>query len=153
MRWKLSLAVLGVMVAVSGSVSWYLVRANSRVIDDLIASVEDMEPAIRSGFDVYLDGNRLVYVKEECGDEDVVARFFLHLYPVDVADLPDRRRRHGFDNLDFDFGMYGFRDTGRCVAVRVLPGYETTGIRTGQFISGKGQEWSGRIGTADRRSD
>lgn len=149
MHWKLSLAVLGVMVLVSGSVSWYLVRTNSSAIDDLMASVEDMQPAIRSDFDVYLDGSRLVYVKEECGDEDVAARFFLHLYPVDVADLPDRRRRHGFDNLDFGFEKYGFRDIGRCVAVRVLPGYGTTRIRTGQFISGEGQIWSGKIGTAD----
>ena len=69
----------------------------------LIESVEDTPPVVRNTFDVYLDENRLVYVKEEGRDEDIDAMFLLHLYPVDAADLPAHRRRYGFDNLDFSF--------------------------------------------------
>ena len=61
-------------------------------------------------------------------------RFFLHLYPVDAGDLPDHRRRYGFDNLDFRFGEYRLPLTERPVAVRELPGYAIARIRTGQYL-------------------
>ena len=61
-------------------------------------------------------------------------RFFLHLIPVDVDDLPDHRKRHGFDNLDFRFKDYDLPLTERPVAVRELPAYDIAGIRTGQFL-------------------
>ena len=73
-----------------------------RTVDEYLADwVGERLPAIRSGFDVYLVENRLVYVKEPCGQEDVDAPFFLHVAPVVPDDLPGPRRRHGFDNLDF----------------------------------------------------
>ncbi len=55
-------------------------------------------PAIRSQFDVHLVENRLIYVKQQCGPNDLDAAFFLHLHPVDVNDLPDDRKQYGFDN-------------------------------------------------------
>ena len=61
-------------------------------------------------------------------------RFFLHLIPVDVDDLPDYRKRHGFDNLDFRFKDYELPLTERPVAVRERPAYDIAGIRTGQFV-------------------
>ena len=61
--------------------------------------------------------------------------FFLHFIPVDVDDLPDHRKRHGFDNLDFRFNDYALPLTERPIAVRELPGYAIAGIRTGQFIA------------------
>ena len=61
-------------------------------------------------------------------------RFFLHLIPVDVDDLPDHRKRHGFDNLDFRFNDYDLPLTERPVAVRELPAYDIAGIRTGQYL-------------------
>ena len=51
------------------------------------------EPIIRADFDVYLDDYRLIYVKEGCRAEDFEARVFLHVFPMDKADLPDSRRR------------------------------------------------------------
>ena len=114
-------------------------------IDKVIRSVEGMRPAARSAFDVYLDGDRLVYIKEECSHEDVDAMFFLHLFPTDVADLSRHRQQHGFDNLDFLFETFGFRVGGRCAAVRLLPDYGIASIRTGQFVPGKGRVWSERI--------
>ena len=61
-----------------------------------------------------------------------------HLYPVDVAELPDDRRPHGFDNLDFDFLRFGFRDR-RCTALLTLPDYALAAIRTGQYVPGEGR--------------
>ena len=56
---------------------------------------------IASDFDVYLDGNRLIYVKEDCRPEDTLTKFFLHVRPRDESYLPEHRRQHGFENRDF----------------------------------------------------
>ena len=75
--------------------------------------------------------------------------FFVHLYPVDVGDLPDHRKRHGFDNLDFRFGNHALPLTERRVAVRELPGYAIARVRTGQYrINEDGsftQLWEGEV--------
>ena len=92
------------------------------------------EPIIRSTFDVYLRENMLIYVKEPCGAEDVQGTFFLHVVPADASDLPERRKQHSFDNLDFRFKHYGFRSAELCVAVRALPDYDFAAIGTGQFV-------------------
>lgn len=104
-------------------------------------------PVIRSNFDVYLDGNNLIYVKEQCSREDVRTRFFLHVTPVDVADLSDDRRQYEFDNLDFDFHEFSTVRRGEaCGAVRQLPDYEFTRVGTGQFTD-SGGVWSGEFET------
>ncbi len=97
---------------------------------------------VRAFFTVYLDEkrNRLIYVRSECRDEDMVPPFFLHLIPVDPADLPENRRPYTFDNLDFSFHNRGFTSDGKCVAIRNLPSYDIAEIRTGQLTS-EGQLW------------
>ena len=93
------------------------------------------EPAISSDFDVHLRENTLVYTKEPCARADTEAMFFLHLYPVDAADLPDHRKQYGFDNLDFDFDRRGVIFDGRCMAKVALPEYAIARIGTGQYVS------------------
>ncbi len=92
------------------------------------------EPVIRSDFDVYLSENTLGYVKDPCAPADTKAMFFLHLYPVDVNDLPDHRRGHGFDNLDFNFYKRGVILDGRCMATVAFPEYDIARISTGQYV-------------------
>ncbi len=108
------------------------------------------EPIVSSHFDVYRHEDRLIYLKEQCTETDTEPPFFLHLIPVDKADLPDHRRQYDFDNMDFHFGPYGSVDDGRCVATRRLPSYAIAAIRTGQFTA-EGQLWKGehRFGVAD----
>ena len=65
----------------------------------------------------------------------------LHIIPADAINLPNHRRRHGFDNLGFRFADYGLIWDGKCVAIAPLPEYEITAIRTGQNLSGKGELW------------
>ncbi len=105
-------------------------------------------PAIRSGFDVYLVENSLVYVKEPCEQEDVEALFFLGVNPIDPDNLPDHRRRHGFDNLDFEWDGPGAMIGGMCLAEVPLPEYDIAAIGTGQFVvteDGSRRIWEGEI--------
>ena len=99
-------------------------------------------PVIRSDWDVYLVGNSLIYKKEQCTPEDAAPMFFLHLVPVDAADLPSHRKQNGFDNLDFVFRDHRLVERGVCVARRELPDYAVAAIRTGQF-TGEDQIWNG----------
>ena len=91
--------------------------------------------AIRSLFDVYLHDGWLAYVKEGCEPADFDLRFFLHMWPVDVRDLPPERLAHGFENLDFHQGF----DEATCTVWRRLPNYAIERIATGQFsVDGNG---------------
>ena len=98
------------------------------------------DPLASAAFDVYRDGDSLVYVRDGCTEGDVAATFFLHIIPVDVDDLPAARRRYGFDNRDFTFATRG-RVDGDCVAAVPLPHYAIASIRTGQYDEA-GERWS-----------
>ena len=98
-------------------------------------------PEARSDFDVYLHDGALYYVKEDCRPADVAPRVFLHLFPVDDADLPDARREYGFDNRGFDFGWRGGFFDGKCITQEPLPDYPVARIRTGQYTPEAGQHW------------
>ena len=105
-------------------------------------------PAIDSDFDVHLVDDSLIYVKEECGPDDVDAAFFLAVEAVDPDDLPAARRGHGFDNLDFRFDERGARFDGACLTEARLPEYGIAAIRTGQVVAVEGgyrHLWEGEI--------
>ncbi len=119
-----------------------------RVFDrDYVASLTgDSRPIIRSDWDVYLVEDSLIYVKDPCSPEAAEPTFFLHLYPVDVNDLPSHRQQHGFDGFHFDFGTHLLiKKGGICVAIQKLPdyAYAIATVRTGQF-TGEGKKiWKG----------
>ena len=94
----------------------------------------DYRRIIDADFDVYRFGRKLVYVKAPCDGEDTAPTFFMHLAPEDETDLPDERKRHGFDNLDFSFAnrRHTFAD-GACSVTVELPDYPVETIRTGQY--------------------
>ena len=100
---------------------------------------------IRSNFEVRLNDGGLLYVKEPCAPADTAAVFFLHLYPVNVNDLPEQRRQHGFDNLDFTFQDAGAHSNGKCTAQINLPNYPILWLKTGQVSPNpaKAHIWSG----------
>ena len=100
-------------------------------------------PEARSRFDVYVDDEWLIHVREPCVFDDIKPRFFLHLVPADPADLPPPRRPFGFDNRDFAFGERGGLFDGKCVAVSRLP-YPLRAVGTGQF-SAAGGVWSAAV--------
>lgn len=116
-----------------------------RSMYESIVSGSAGRPAARSTFDIHVKGNRLAYLKSPCASEDVQARFFLHIFPADAADLPEHRKQHGFVALGFDFLGNGLILDGNCLAVAPLPDYPIARIRTGQWIPGEGQLWQAEI--------
>ena len=90
-------------------------------------------PAARAGgFDLYLTKHRLVFVKEPCAAEDVAGSFYLHIYPMDAADLPEWRQGSASDVREFEFSHYGVVRDGRCLAAFPLPDYRIARLEAGQ---------------------
>ena len=110
--------------------------------DRAMAAAVSGEPTVRSTFDIHLTEDRMIYSKEPCDLADIKKRFFLHLTPANVNDLPASRVQHGFDNLDFNFILTGGTTSdGRCLAAVALPRYTIASIRTGQIIPSEGKVW------------
>ena len=105
------------------------------------AALSNQPPAARSDFALYLQDNRLIYLRETCTAGDTAADFFLHILPEDIADLPAERQAAGFANLDFTFARYGGSFDGKCLAIVPLPDYPVKEIRTGQIQTGQGEVW------------
>ena len=119
------------------------------------------EPVIRSNYDVYIDNysneTRLIYFHSSCSLTDIEHRFFLHIIPIHLHDLPEDRKQHGFDNLNFSFNdtfifnepfsddSFTFVHNDMCIAVRYLPQYDIKQIQTGQFTSETGPIWEGEV--------
>ena len=97
--------------------------------------LEKGELIIRYHYDVYLDKQRMIYLKDPCSPADVAPPFFLHVYPVDSDDLPAQSRQRGYDTLDFSFPGHGFRSGEKCLVIRRLPEYAISRIKTGQLAS------------------
>lgn len=112
-----------------------------------IASGAWGEPLVRSDFDLWRDGSRLVYFRKPCSLQQVEPRFYLHVYRsmetggVGVAGADDSGSRE-FENRDFDFAEHGLVEGGRCLALVPLPA-EVGRIRTGQ--SAGENSWSAEI--------
>ena len=103
------------------------------------------EPAALATFDLYAADGYLVYAKEQCKQDDIARRFFLHIVPERTDDLPEERRQVGFDNLDFEFFLRGALFDGKCAASVPLPDYPVASIRTRQFSPDR-ELWSAEIG-------
>ena len=120
----------------------------ARMLSERIAAGDYGQPVAQSDFDVYLRGDRLAYLKENCDQRDLDGRFLLHIIPADPADLPADSREYGFENLNFQFADHGARIGGKCVAGRELPAYAIERIRAGQFVSGAGWLWNAEFPAA-----
>ena len=104
------------------------------------------QPAGRAYFDLYLQGDKLHYIREQCAPGDTAARFFLHLVPKNPDDLPAGGRQNGFDNRDFDFAGNGAAFDGKCLATVPLPDYPLAELKTGQFTKA-GRIWETTLTT------
>ncbi len=109
---------------------------------------------IEADFDVYLDGTRLVYLKEECGPTDIQDRFFfLHLIPVDKQDLLKYRTRRGYRKRFSFFDKQSVKlDGDRCLLVRHLPPWPLRSIRTGQYMPDEGRLWAREYSLDQKKS-
>ena len=123
-------------------------------LPEILDAVQELQrssrdPDIRSNFDVYIDDDQLIYVKESCNADDRDTSFFLHVFPADENHLPDSRQEFGFDNLDFELTHKGGMYDGGCFVAVGLPEYEIDYIRTGQWVRGEGNVWEASIDFAE----
>ncbi len=111
-------------------------------------TLADAPAASAGGFDIYVNGGTLTYIKRGCGESDARGRFFLSIFPDDQSDLPQDARDAGREHeaLNFNFEASGETFGGDCVISRRLPDYPISRIETGQWIPGEGHLWSARIG-------
>ena len=100
----------------------------------------ETRPAIRAQWDVFRYGERLLYARPGCTAEERETPFFLHLTPAETGDLPEQRRRYGYDNLDFRFARQGLMLGDECIALVPLPDYPITAVTTGQYTDA-GRLW------------
>ena len=104
------------------------------VINPAVAPVQGSPAGVSAdspGYDVYIHDNRLTYIKNPCSQADADTSFYLHVVPVNLDDLPEDRKRYGFDNLDF---RDGWKMGDSCRVMRELPEYDISVIKTGQFV-------------------
>ena len=129
-------------------------------LDYYRAAYEDVEangtPLARADLDVYIHNGALHYISANCAPllSDGKTGVFLHIIPVDIADLRADRRELGFENRDFRIAWRdalvthtGFVD-GKCVTQRPLPAYAIERISTGQFMIGGEAIWRADIDMA-----
>ena len=110
--------------------------------EDVVAGVPS---AAAADYDLYLREDALYYAKRQCDSVDAEARFFLHIYPEDVNDLPAALRQYGFQNLDFEFHDYGAVADCKRFIRRALPGYAIARIHTGQFVGDGTVVWEAEL--------
>ena len=104
-------------------------------------------PIIRSGYDVYLSGNRLIYENRSCRWEDEYGtRFPLAVYSLDSESGTLER-----DALNFVWSGSAWRSDGACVTERQFPDREVVGIRTGQVDRDGNPLWEAEHWFADGR--
>ena len=105
-------------------------------------AVESGRLAAHSAYDLHLAGETLAYIQEPCDAAATEGRFFLHVFPERLDDLPAERREYGFANFGFDFHANGALLANACAAFAQLPPYPIARVRTGQYAPGDGEVWS-----------
>ena len=107
------------------------------------------EPAAQDFYRIHHSADALTYIREHCAPADTETPFYLHLYPVDAADLPEGRRQYGFGNADFEFRPAGgVQYGGRCLVSVPLPDYAIGHIHTGQYSPKTGRLWAAEFAVA-----
>ena len=99
----------------------------ARMTDAAIASYQELyrqalagEPIIRADYDVYRNGQRLTFVKENCSPEEPDAWFGARLFPHSLETVPPHWYRRG---SYVPFGSHGIRLGSLCMAVIQLPDF------------------------------
>ena len=133
-----------------GSVIAFILAPDSDAYRDYYRAEYDNAAAngdllARADFDIYAHNGALYYLKEDCDPlppRDPQFRIFLHIFPVDPADLPARGREYDFENRDFQLADNSAFFDGKCIHRRLLPDYPIARIRTGHNAAAPGyDEW------------
>lgn len=99
---------------------------------DKIKELEKCTAISESKIKIYHIKNNLVLYKSNCAEQDLNHRFFVHIYPVNVADLLPDKVQYGFNNNDFDFPKEALINAEFYLNIP-LPDYPIKSIEIGQF--------------------
>ena len=120
-------------------------------MSEILRTARASQPVAQSGFDIYIEGKTLIYLKDPCAESDTRGGFFLRFHPANLEDLPEGRRELGHGGSDnFAFRSYGEMVDGACVIVRHLPDYPIATIETGQWIPGGEMLWDASVAVGER---
>ena len=87
------------------------------------------EPAARAGgYEVYLHGKRMAWVKEACEPGALARKFLLKLYPANADRLPEASPETGY----WTIRVRGVRFDGKCLGATRLPDFALARVRLGQ---------------------
>jgi len=131
----IAILIVGILLGQRESIAQYQILKDVQSEENRYGKTES--------FDVYLYKSKLWYIKENANKTEMKTRFFVHIFPNENEDLPEKRKSHGFDNLDFNYPDESFQlpwwygNSNFLVAVRELPDYEVIKIRTGQYAKKK----------------
>ena len=115
------------------------------------ARASEGEAIVRSRFDIYRDGDTLIYLKEPCAEEDARGRFLVSVFPANADDLPGERREPGHESRNFTFSNQGVHAGGICAARVSLPAYPIKRLELGQWLPGGDTIWRETVDIADGR--
>ena len=93
--------------------------------------------AEENGFEIYIHDNEIWFVKEKVVNKS--ARFFIHIIPDNMNDLPKNRKKYSYDNLAFTYerqhiSVPWWKGTFNYLIAKVpLPDYKIQEISTGQY--------------------
>lgn len=123
----------------------YFKDLRTAILEDIEANILNDTQFITANpvVDIYLSSERLVYISTLCNNRDIESPFFLHIYPVNRADILESHGNDnpGFNNYDFSFHRERFLLEESCVVIRNLPDYNIKMIKTGQFSTSGGELW------------
>ena len=154
-----ALAVATLAILSVGAVRWAPARrsetAQLEAVRRSVRSGHLDPPLLRSTFDLYLDGERLVYLREPCAPADTEALFLLFLHPPEDPDPETEAQIRQIRSLAspsdrdpltryFLFEELGRRLDGACLAAVPLPQSGLSGIaaiEAGQW-DGSRRTWS-----------
>ena len=100
----------------------------------LYASLDAETPIASARFNVFLRDRTLFLTKDGCHPFDTKSHFIMDVVPRHSRDMPDRRRVHGFIDMEFPFDWTGVRVDGNCLVAMPLPDYELARITIGQAV-------------------
>lgn len=111
------------------------------ILDPLLQNTMQV---ISAYYDVYLHRtpNRMIYIRRQCDENRTTTPILLRIFAVNDFDLPRSAIPIGADQWDFEFDRYAFRWGRDCLAVISLPGYEISGLWTGQLSNEEGWQVS-----------
>ena len=103
---------------------------------DLHRQATASQPIIQADYDVYIDGNRLTFIKENCAPEERAVRFAVKFFPADPQTPLSPFHKHGSHAR---FSNYPARLDDFCLAVIQLPPYAAAGdLIVSQYPDGPG---------------